>query len=505
VLERIRAIASARLRAHLGGELIPAAALLAQGSLVGTLALMVRSELASWGFALFTLSFGAGLVSMTLLGEFGSLLRRDPAAAWSEALPATPFERRAAHALAVLVLLIALSVGALLPAVLLAPAEATLLQRALLLGASAAQALALGSLLLAVQALFGERVEGLLVLLQTLLVVAAVTGLLYAPALVPTVAALESGELSAAGGLALFPPTWYASLVADAPSSVDGVGAAWLLAATAVALVVLLVLPPAREGRGRRTRTLLARALAPLRALASRFWVRKEERAAFDLVYDALPLERDFVLRTYPMIGIPLAFLVVGAQGERGQGLEDLLALLLFTPAVYLPVLLAHVPVTASPEARWLLDGSPLARGAIEAGAIKALAVRFLAPLYLALVLLALVFAGPLFTLRLALPGALVSLISLRLLYPRCTLDLPLSTAADEIEVHHDWTGFLLTLAVVLTLLAIAAQRLVTGLGGSAALVAGLFLVELVLERVGLRRPAAGAAPGAGAGPREAD
>ncbi len=40
--------------------------------------------------------------------------------------------------------------------------------------------------------------------------------------------------------------------------------------------------------------------------------MRKGERGTFDLVWDALPLEREFVLRTYPMFGIPLAFLVAG-------------------------------------------------------------------------------------------------------------------------------------------------------------------------------------------------
>lgn len=482
---RVLTLCHAWLRAHLGGELVPAAALLAQGSLVGVLALMVRDDLGGWGFALFALALSAGLVALTLLGEFGSLLRRDPAAAWSESLPATDFERRLGHALAVLALLSGLSLGVLLPAALLAPSSMSVMERCLLLVAGVGQALAIGSALLTVQVLFGQRAEGLLVLVQTALVVAAVTGLLNAPGLAPQVAAIESGAEAWPTGLTWAPPAWYANAVSPGPAEANLPPSWSLVLGTLVSLAILVGLRPAADERTRRSRTLLTLLLSPLRGLASRLWVRRDERGVFDLVYDALPLERDFVLRTYPMIGIPLAFLVAGADGEGGEGLEDLLALLLFTPAVYLPVLLAHVPVSGTPEARWLVASAPISPAAVEQGAIKALAVRFLLPLYLVLALLALYFAGPFFTLRLAIPGALVTLISLRLLYPRCTLSAPLSVAPDEIEVRHDWTGFLLTLAVVLTVVAIGAQRLITDLPRAALLVGALVALELLIARGG--------------------
>ena len=484
---RVLAILSARLRAHMGGELIPFAALLAQGSLVGALTFMVRDQLPPWGFALFILFASGGLVLLTLLGEFGSLLRTDPAAAWSEALPASAMEQRLGRALAVLVLLALLSFSVLLPAVLLAPPALGWDARALLLLAGVGQAIALGSTLLVLQSLFGDRIESALLLLQTVLVVGAVTGLLNAPGLAPGMRAIELGEAPWPDLLSFAPPTWYASLVASAPASAGAPHPAYLLAGTLVALALLALLPPGRERGASRDAGLVQLALRPLRALATRTWVTRDERGVFDLVYDALPRERDFVLRTYPMIGIPLAFLVAGADGADGEGLRDLLALLLFTPAVYLPVLLAHVPVTSSPEARWLLETAPIGPMTIESGAVKALAVRFILPLYLVLAGLAAFFAGPFFALRLAVPGLLVTLVALRLLYPRCVLGLPLSTAADRIEVRHDWTGFLLTLAVVLTLLAITAQRLVTDLPRAAGLVAGLLLVSWVLER-GSRR-----------------
>ena len=480
---RILAILEARLRAHLGGEVFPFAALLAQGSLVGALALMVRSGLGAWGYAVFTLAAAAGLVLLTLLGEFGSLLRSDPAASWSEALPASALEQRLGRALAVLVLLGMLGAGALLPAALLAPESLDGGARVALLGAGLCQALALGSALLVLQAVLGERIEAALVLLQTGLVVGAVTGLLAAPGLAPAMQALEAGSRPWPELLGLAPSAWFASLVGPAPSAASLPGPPLVLGGTALALLLLVAVPPGRGGHGRKRSSLLSRLLQPAHALAIRSWVRPEERGVFELVSDQLPRERDFVLRTYPMIGIPLAFLVAGADGARGEGLRDLLALLLFSPAVYLPVLLAHVPVSSSPHARHLLETAPLPRAVIDEATLKAFALRFLLPLHLVLGLLAAYLAGPLFALRLALPGMLLTWISLRLLYPRCVLDLPLSRAAEDIEVRHDWMGFLLTLAVGLTVLAVAAQRVLTDLPRAGALVAALALVAWTLGR----------------------
>jgi hypothetical protein len=222
--------------------------------------------------------------------------------------------------------------------------------------------------------------------------------------------------------------------------------------------LLLTVIAPAHEGRGRKSTTPLARLLAPISALAARFWVRDDERATFHLVQDALPLERDFVLRTYPMIGLPLAFFLAGAKGDAGPEREGLLAVLLFTPAIYLPILLAHVPATSSPRARWILESAPVSAAAIRGGAIKALAVRFLVPLYVVLGGMAMVLAGPDFALRLTPAGFVITLIVMRVIYPTVVRDNPLSVAADEVEVQHDWMGTLATLAFLLVILAALAQ-----------------------------------------------
>ncbi len=227
-----------------------------------------------------------------------------------------------------------------------------------------------------------------------------------------------------------------------------------------------------------------------MRALATRVWVRSDERGVFDLVYDALPREREVVLRTVPMFGIPLAFLVVAATGadSAASGTRgDVLALLLFTAGVYLPILLTHVPATATPGASWLTRCAPVPAAALVGGTIKALAVRFLVPLYALLSFIAWAQAGGEFVLRLALPGYLASLLVLRRLYRTCVSGPPLSTAPDQIRFDLDWLGLLGGLALGLTLMAVLAQRFLSGVPAALGFAAFLAGLELIAER-SLRR-----------------
>lgn len=493
MLRRVQALFRARLQAQLGAAALPAAPLLAHGSLTALLCLLVRGALDPFTYGLFALTLSAGLVALSLLGELGSLLRADPAAEWSEPLPARPRERRIAHGLVALVLLCVLALGSLLPAALCAPASMDLGQRLALLLAGLEQCLAIGASLLAFQLVFGERAEGALVLVQTLLVVAIFAGFLIGLRAVPALRELGAGREAWPSWIALFPPACFAAAAVPPPGAWPG-PPPWLAHLSApVSLLALLAAPSPRASSGRTTGTLLAALLAPFRALALRAWVARSERGAFELVYAALPLERDFVLRTYPMIGIPLAFLLAGARGEDGGEREGLLALLLFSPPVYLPVLVAHVCATASPRARWILDGAPLPAAAIRNGAIKALFLRFVLPLYLGLGCLALALGEGRLALLLGAPAALVSLAVLRRLYPRIVRDLPLSTAPDELDVRQDWMGLLLTLAVLLVALALLAQRFVQSYSQALLFTFTLLALEALADR--RARRAQGAAP----------
>ncbi|MCA8980571.1 MAG: hypothetical protein H6831_11080 [Planctomycetes bacterium] len=454
---RILAILRARLAAQFSGG-PPWAALLAQGSFVAVMCLLARDTVGPWGYAMFALSLSGGLVLLSLLGEFGGILRRDPAGEWAEALPSSELERRLAHFALIAVLLSGLTLAMGLPAVLFAPATLGALERALLLVAVLAQSIGLAASLLAIAALLGERAEGLLVLLQTAIVAVAVTATFASLRLLGWLRAFESGEVEAPQLLAWLPSTHVASSITAPPLGLPHTSPGLPLVVALAGAVLLTAIPPAHESRGRRSRTPLARLLAPLAALAARFWVRDDERASFHLVSEALPLERDFVLRTYPMVGLPLAFFLAGAKGDAGPAREGLLAVLLFTPAIYLPILLAHVPATSSPRARWILESAPVTRAAIRGGAIKALAVRFLVPLFVVLGGLAAALAGLDFALRLTPAGFLITLVVMRVLYPQVVRDNPLSVPADEVEVQHDWMGMLATLAVGLVVLATLAQ-----------------------------------------------
>jgi len=186
-------------------------------------------------------------------------------------------------------------------------------------------------------------------------------------------------------------------------------------------------------------------------------------------------------LRTYPLIAVPLAFLAIGAQDGNSTGL---LALLLFTPATYLPILLMHLPATDSARARWILDMGPVSPTAIENGALKAVAVRFVLPLYIGLGALCWGLAGADLALRLTPPAFLVALGVLRASYRTCVDDNPLSTAPDDLRVELNLLSVLGAYALTLTVLAMLAHIFIKTLAVGASVTVFLVFIELVRDRV---------------------
>jgi len=204
--------------------------------------------------------------------------------------------------------------------------------------------------------------------------------------------------------------------------------------------------------------------------------VRRDERASFELVFDALPKEREFVLRSYPLIGIPLAFLLIGAGDSDKR--EGLLTLLLFTPGTYLPILLAHIHVSTSHAARWIMDSSPIAPASIRNGVKKAVVLRFILPLFFLLALLCWSYEGPAFTLRIVPVAFLVTILVMRQVYGSWKYEPPLSTAPEDIEAETSLFQTIATLGFILMFVALAAWRLM-----DTPLRAGIvFLALLALE-----------------------
>jgi hypothetical protein len=480
VWNRVLTVFRAGFAAHWGAGRWPAAPLVAHGTVAAVLCGLASGALPPFAYGLFALAVSGALIALPLLGDFGPLLRSDPAAEWVEALPVSSAELRLARTLLVLFAVFVLSLAALLPAAWFAPETAGLAGRVALVAAGLGQSVLVAAFLLALQSTLGERAETLLVLLQTAIVVGIVLGIAVGLRLLPSIAGVATPVDS---GLGFLPPAWFATVLVPRSADLSWAWRAAPIVSTAGALLLLASCPLPKPPRARATGGWLAVLLAPARAIATRAWVRRDERPAFDLVYDALPLEREFVLRTYPMIGIPLAFLVAGARGSDPAMRQGLLAVLLFTPAAYLPILLVHVPATASAEARWILETSPLPRAAHAGGAVKAVAVRFLLPLHALLFVLAWTQAGLAFAVRIALPAGILASILLRALYAKFVKDLPLSVAPDDVAAKLDWAGVLMGLGIGLTLAAILAVRFVTSIGIGIGVAAALFVLDRALDR----------------------
>ncbi|HED65138.1 MAG TPA: hypothetical protein ENJ09_06230 [Planctomycetes bacterium] len=475
-LGRVAALLGARLRTGPDGG-SPIAAMLPLVLVSGVFCALIGGVLAPFPYAISALTLCVASVAIPLLGELGWILRRDAAHEWVAALPVRSFELRLARTAHLLVVLFALALASLVPAAVFlpdgSPGHAFLTLPLLGLGLVSL----LASFLLAIQNLLGERAEGLLIGVQTVLVGAVALGVILGVRFLPTLAHLgeDGGGL---GGLLLFPPTWFALPFADGA----GTRATWWpsLTAGAVGLAVLLALPPAAAPRAVRT-PWLAILLTPLRTLATRSWVRREERGIFDLIFDALPREREVVLRTVPMIGIPLAMLAFSSD-EGGARSSDLMALLLFTVPIYLPILLTQVATSATPRASWLHRTAPIRPEAVAEGTVKALTLRFLVPLYAVLATVAWARADLATSLRLAPPAFLLSVLVLRRLHSACVFAPPLSVAPSETRFDQDWIGLLGGLALGLAGIALAVSRLVT-LPGSIGLAVLLIAIEGITER----------------------
>jgi hypothetical protein len=474
----------ALVRAHLGvwrSIGVPVTTFAVQALVAGVLCAIVGERVGPFVYALFAFVLAAALVAVPLVGELGFLMRGDESSDWLDALPARAVERRLAKALGLALAVGGLALASLVPAALLAPGLDAL-GRVLFVGCGLAAVWSAAAVLLAVQGLLA-RVPALLGVLEAVLVAVVMLG-----ALVSLPLWVRIGDLASyddAGPWRAFPTAWFAAPFASGGTAAEHL---WrplvLLAAAAVALLVL-PRPKVASVSGAGPLDLL---LAPALALARRVWLRRDERASFDLVALAFPREREVALRTYPLLGIPLAFLWVAFGMEEGREKTSLVALILFTPGIYLPVLLSHLPASASHAARWIVDGAPLDRRAIHEGARRAVAVRYVLPLHLVLSIVAWQQVGGEFAARLALPAAAVSLLALRALYGPSVDGLPLSKPTDEAVRVDALGGPLMVAGVGLALLSVVAERLIAtplvGVAAAAALVGVDAAASSVARRV---------------------
>jgi hypothetical protein len=460
MMHRVRALFRAELAALTGVAALVATAA-SHALFAGLLASIVRGALPPFAYATYTFAVAAGLLALPLLGELGTWLRSRPAPEWMASLPARPAERAAARLGVALVALTVLSLGSLLPIALLAPVGFA--TKGLVLGVGLCATLSAGCLLLLLQGLLEGRAPALLVSLQTATSIGIAAALLLGlPAAIELAPYSSLADFGSARAWRI-PSAWFAAAL-----GADHAGR-WLALALAVTCgsLTLAWWGQTRADRAPRRspskgRAPLELALEPLRRLALRLWVGPAERGSFDLVYRALPREREVTVRTYPLLAAPLVFAWVAAEQDPGPQRDGLVALLLFTPGFYLPILLAHVPASASHAASWLLECSPADRRAIHRGAFQAVAVRYVLPLHLALGLVAWQQAGAELALRLALPATCVSLLVLRLLRPVLGQDLPLSVPPERAGDPRALTSPLMITGIALAVVAIVAEHTLT-------------------------------------------
>ncbi|MEO0651536.1 MAG: hypothetical protein AAFZ65_12750 [Planctomycetota bacterium] len=472
---RVQALFQAELAALTGvASLVGTAA--AHGLIAALLGGIVRSELTAFGFACYAYAVACGLLALPLVGEVGTWLRTRHAEEWIDSLPARRGEVAGARLGVALVALWSLSLGSLLPLSLIAP-DLDWGGRAAFFGLGLAATTSAASVLIFAQGLLARRPTAL-VAIQTLITIAVAGGLLLGlPAALSLAEVATPADLEAMGGSKLPTAIFAAPLVEglgrlDLPLYLLGaaLGAAW------AGLV-----RQRSHGDVHGGSTPLDRLFAPLRRGATALWVRGDERAGFDLVYDAMPRERETALRTYPLLAVPLLFAFVVHSTSDSEQREAFTALLLFTPGFYLPVLLAHVPASSSWRARWLVDTAPADRACLTRGAFKAVATRYVLPLHVALGLLAWQQVGLGTALRLAVPATFVSIAVLRPLYRATVEDLPLSIPPEEAGDPNALTGPLMAAGIGLAIVALVANAvLASPLHG---VLAGVAMAGLELHR----------------------
>lgn len=434
------------VRARRGLLAPPYASWVAYGAIAAFACGLVRDAYEPFAYALIALTTMALLLALALLGEFGALLRSEAADEWTGALPVKRGELALARAILAVAMVELTALGPVAAAAALAPAGWTWAARAGLAVSGLALGLGMAAVFVLLHAVAGRRLEPLLVAIQAAVAVALVLGLVLG------VRSLSRLAHATPADCAWLPLTWLAA------PFVPGQGTPWPAGLLGLAAGAALWITPApARPRSWHSGGAFERLCAPIAALARRVWVRGSERASFELVWAALPREREFVLRTYPLAAVPFALILAAALGGPGPEQSGLLALLCFLPAVWTPVLLVQLPCSVWHEARWLLALAPLERWELDAGARKALVARFLAPLYLVLGAITWQQVGLGFALRVVPAAFLGAAFVLRMLQGALASELPLSRPPEELRAESGWANAFWVIAFVLAFVAVGA------------------------------------------------
>jgi hypothetical protein len=412
-----------------------------------------------FGFAFLQMLILMAAVAMSLVAEFGVALVDPDDHPLLSPLPISTRTYFAARAVNALFYVGVVATSWSLPGAILAgflhggsvAAGLRHLLAALLAGLSSAAFVVLGYGLLS-RAVAARQVHEVILKLQVLFSIAVFLGLLYGPALLPGVEGFVPFSRSA-WALAV-PPAWFGALAAGGPAPLAAVA---LLTPLVVAVVLLrLSIGYAAALRShasaRRPGEREVRGAGRLAALFRRVFVRRDERAAFDLTAILMARERPFRLRSYPLLGFPIALVVLALTTRSPHDRLVWLMLLMYAPNLYFPAVVSLLPHTANPEAAWIWRTSPVeARGAAVLGAQKAFLLRFVLPLYALVAVFAVWLWDPVAGLGNAAAAGLVACLFTAFDFMRLP-DLPFTLAPSRTFSQLDTSRFMgrvLLLAVI--------------------------------------------------------
>ncbi|MHC4944666.1 MAG: hypothetical protein ACYTG7_16740 [Planctomycetota bacterium] len=185
----------------------------------------------------------------------------------------------------------------------------------------------------------------------------------------------------------VFPPSWFAGLalygIGDPNAAPGAAAAAGIGFLAALLLLFLATLAPepmlrmvgqAKKGGGRS-------APGPLMRLFEKWFVREDERAAFEFTGVMLGRDKGFRMRAYPILAFPVLIITFSLFDKR----DPLFFIcMLHLANLYLPLVIAFLPYGDHYKAAWVFDALPLPRlGHFARGVEKAFIFRIALPLYL--------------------------------------------------------------------------------------------------------------------------
>lgn len=200
--------------------------------------------------------------------------------------------------------------------------------------------------------------------------------------------------------LLALPPLWFGGLFDRMVGGDTPLGTPLAILALAVPLVCLVAalrFSGARlHGADRETVDRPPRRPGPLARLGASLTTSPTQQAAHDLVLALSRREKGFRMRTYPMLFMPLAFIIPIVRKDLGPDELHHIGKAGYFCLVFLPVLAVQVRHGDQPEAAWLFKALPIRRlGELLTGTVLALVTGFLLPWCLAVAVVAMLLAGP--------------------------------------------------------------------------------------------------------------